>query len=206
LASVDGVGRFDDHPFASGAREVLPPGDARVATGRVCEVDCEVAGGPERVWIDLAELVENVEMPEVTGESLHFALGGQHLEWGETEVIDAVHGPAARGPRILEEAVRLITDVPARFYGLRDRGRLVEGAQGDIVLFDPTTIGPGTPEIRTDLPAHGTRLFSQPDGIQAVLVNGTEVVVEGKPNGAVPGRVLRSGRDTRTVSLVPSRR
>jgi N-acyl-D-aspartate/D-glutamate deacylase len=103
----------------------------------------------------------------------------------------------------IEEAIRLITDVPARFYGLHDRGRLVQGALADIVILDPAAIGPGTPEIRADLPAGGMRLFSQPDGIHAVLVNGTEVVTSGKPTGALPGSVLRSGRDTKTVPLNP---
>lgn len=101
----------------------------------------------------------------------------------------------------LEEAVRLISDVPARFYGLRDRGRLVEGARADMVVFDPASVGPGTLQIRTDLPAKGMRLFSQADGVKAVFVNGTEVVAGGQPTGALPGSVLRSGRDTQTVPL-----
>jgi N-acyl-D-aspartate/D-glutamate deacylase len=106
-----------------------------------------------------------------------------------------------RGLLPLEEAVRLISDVPARFYGLRGRGRLVPGACADIVVFDPAAIGPGTPEIRRDLPSQGKRLFSQPDGIDAVLVNGTEVASKGELTGSLPGAVLRSGRDTRTVQL-----
>ncbi len=36
-------------------------------------------------------------------------------------------------------------------------------------------------------------------GIRHVLVNGTEIAREGEFTGAVPGRVLHSGRDTATV-------
>ncbi len=36
-------------------------------------------------------------------------------------------------------------------------------------------------------------------GVGHVLVNGTEIVRDGAFTGAVPGRVLRSGRDTDTV-------
>ncbi len=39
----------------------------------------------------------------------------------------------------LEEAVQLITQVPASLYGLVDRGELREGAFADVVVFDPQT-------------------------------------------------------------------
>ena len=36
----------------------------------------------------------------------------------------------------IEEAVKMITETPARIMGLADRGRLREGFVADIVIFD----------------------------------------------------------------------
>ncbi|HEY6530911.1 MAG TPA: amidohydrolase family protein [Acidimicrobiales bacterium] len=100
-----------------------------------------------------------------------------------------------------EEAVRLITQVPAELHGLRDRGVLREGAWADVVVFDEATVGSEPPETRADLPAGGRRLFAGSTGVGHVLVNGEEIVVDGASTDRRPGRVLRSGRDTTTPSL-----
>ena len=46
-------------------------------------------------------------------------------------------GEGVRKRRLLswEEAVHQLTEVPARLYGLRDRGRLEEGCFADVVIF-----------------------------------------------------------------------
>ncbi|WP_068181736.1 amidohydrolase family protein [Mycobacterium sp. UM_CSW] len=99
----------------------------------------------------------------------------------------------------LEEAVRLITDVPARFYGLTERGRIEPGWHADLVLFDPATVDHGPERTRYDLPAGAPRLVADAYGITSVLVGGVEVCRDGAATGALPGTVLRSGRDTETV-------
>jgi N-acyl-D-aspartate/D-glutamate deacylase len=101
----------------------------------------------------------------------------------------------------LEEAVHLITDVPARLYGLVDRGRLEVGNHADIVVLDPATVDSEPIAMRTDLPGGAARLYADSHGIDHVLVNGTPLVVDGALTADRPGTVLRSGRDTRTPDM-----
>ena len=101
----------------------------------------------------------------------------------------------------LEEAVRQITDVPAQLYGLRERGRLEVGWHADVVVFDPARIAKGPTYTRFDLPAGAGRLYADAQGIAHVIVGGTEIVRGSEFTGALPGTVLRSGRDTETVAL-----
>ncbi len=109
-----------------------------------------------------------------------------------------------RGLMPIEEAVNLLTEVPARLYGLTERGRLQEGWHADIVVIDPETVGAQEVRMRFDLPTGAPRLYGGADGIDHVIVNGTEIVDHGEFTDARPGTLLRSGRDTETV--VGSRR
>jgi N-acyl-D-aspartate/D-glutamate deacylase len=101
----------------------------------------------------------------------------------------------------LEEAINLLTAAPAGLYGLRDRGVIAEGMAADLVVFDPDTVGSTAAAIRHDLPGGAGRFCKEATGIEQVLVNGDVIVQDGQFTDARPGRVLRSGRDTRTVAL-----
>ncbi len=101
----------------------------------------------------------------------------------------------------LEEAVHLLTEVPADLYGLNDRGRLSEGAKADILIFDEDTIGSDPIAMRYDLPASAGRLYAEARGVDHVLVNGEEIVTDGAFTDARPGTILRSGTDTTTPKL-----
>lgn len=105
----------------------------------------------------------------------------------------------------VEEAVEMMTDRPARHYGLRDRGRIEPGWHADLVVFDPSTVASAPAELVADLPGGGERLVAGSVGVDHVWVAGVEVVVDGTATAARPGRVLRSGRDTATVSLAQVR-
>lgn len=93
----------------------------------------------------------------------------------------------------LEEAVRLVTAVPAERYGLHGRGRLAPGYAADLVLFDPARVAMRPTEMVYDLPRGQRRLLQRAEGIVDVLVNGAPVVADGAPTGRRPGRVLRGG-------------
>jgi N-acyl-D-aspartate/D-glutamate deacylase len=102
-------------------------------------------------------------------------------------------GPAVRDLGLLriEDAVRLLTDVPARLYGLDGRGRVAPGAHADLVVFDPATVGPGREHTVDDLPGGASRIVVDGIGVDRVLVAGTEIVSGGAFTGATPGTVLR---------------
>lgn len=129
---------------------------------------------------------------------------GAHLDlMCQANYTTAVLGQSVRerGVLGLEEAVHLLTDVPARLFGLRERGRIAEGWHADLVVFDPDTVDTEPALERHDLPAGGLRLYAESVGIEHVLVAGQAIVEHGKLTGALPGTVLRSGRDTETVTI-----
>src|SRR3954454_17377238 len=110
-------------------------------------------------------------------------------------------GDCLRGRKLvpLERAVQMLTDDPARLFGLRERGRVQEGFHADLVLFDPERIAADKATLVHDLPGDSPRLDAKAIGVTAVWVNGVEVIRDDTVTGAVPGTVLRSGRDTATV-------
>ena len=83
----------------------------------------------------------------------------------------------------LEEAIRRITSVPARRFGLDGRGLVAEGQAADLVVFDPARIA-------------DRATYEQPlrraEGVRHVLVNGEFVLRDGRLTAARPGRALRS--------------
>jgi N-acyl-D-amino-acid deacylase len=82
----------------------------------------------------------------------------------------------------LEDAVRRMTSLPARTFGLQDRGLIRVGCAADMVLFDPERVAD-----RATL----THPHSYSVGFALVLVNGSVVVENDALTGGRPGKVLR---------------
>jgi N-acyl-D-aspartate/D-glutamate deacylase len=87
-----------------------------------------------------------------------------------------------RGIVSLESAIRSMTSLPASVFGIKDRGRICEGAFADLAVFDPA-------KVRDR--ATYTDPHQLAEGMSYVLVNGIVVVDDGKFTNATPGRVLR---------------
>jgi N-acyl-D-aspartate/D-glutamate deacylase len=186
IAEAEGKAPFDamlDLAIADGLKtQFTPPmaGDS--------EADWQARG---RVWLDDRAVIGASD-------------AGAHLDMIDTFAIATqVLGNGVRRHRAvtLAEAVRQLTDVPARLYGLRERGRLQEGWWADVTVFDADAVGSGPTYTRYDLPAGAGRLYADAHGIEHVLVNGVEIVRGSEHTGALPGTVLRSGRDTDTVEV-----
>lgn len=98
-----------------------------------------------------------------------------------------VFGRYVRGRHVFDtaEAVRRMTSLPARQFGLRDRGTIALGMHADLVVFDDAHV--------VDRATYESP-FAAPDGIRDVYVNGRAVVRDNAVTGARPGRVLRNGR------------
>jgi N-acyl-D-aspartate/D-glutamate deacylase len=84
----------------------------------------------------------------------------------------------------LEEAVRKMTSLSARRFGLAGRGEVRVGWHADLVLFDPATV-------------RDTATFDAPrqvaDGIDAVWVNGVLSYRDGQPTGERAGHFVARG-------------
>jgi N-acyl-D-aspartate/D-glutamate deacylase len=153
--------------------------------------------GDEQSWKQRAE-VWNDDRVLIGGSD-----AGAHLDrMLGSQYTTAFLADSIRGRKLvsLERTVQLITDAPARLFGLTGRGRVEVGGFADLVVFDPQTVGAEPAHLVEDLPGGTARLFSDAVGIVRVLVGGVETVVDGVNTGTLPGAVLRSGRDTETVA------
>jgi N-acyl-D-aspartate/D-glutamate deacylase len=107
--------------------------------------------------------------------------GRPHPRWAGS--FARVLGHYVRDVGVLElaEAVHKMTAMPARRFGLPDRGLLADGYNADLVVFDPQRIADGATYDDPLAPPHGVR---------CVVVGGRIVVDGGEVTDARPGRVL----------------
>jgi N-acyl-D-amino-acid deacylase len=87
----------------------------------------------------------------------------------------------------LETAVHKMTALPAKTFGLNDRGALNPGMAADITIFDAADV---------DDAATFTHPIQRSKGIDTVIVNGAVVWRDGNSTGEHPGQVLTRGLST----------
>ena len=82
----------------------------------------------------------------------------------------------------LEDAIRKMTSAVAERLLIPDRGLLRPGMYADVVVFDPERIQENSTYEKP---------LQLSTGMRAVLVNGVEIVRDGRHTGAKPGRIVR---------------
>jgi len=81
----------------------------------------------------------------------------------------------------LPQAIRRLTSLPATNLGIAQRGALRPGYYADLAIFDPRTIADRSTYAEPQVYAVGMR---------HVFVNGAQVLRDGEPTGATPGRFV----------------
>jgi N-acyl-D-amino-acid deacylase len=81
----------------------------------------------------------------------------------------------------LENAVRMMTSLPADLLQMKNRGMLKKGYKADIAIFDPDT-------IKDNATFTDSRQYST--GTEYVIVNGKISIENGEYDGALNGRLL----------------
>jgi len=110
--------------------------------------------------------------------------GLQHPRtWG---CFPRVLGTYVREQEVLtwEQAIRKMTSLSARAFGLAGRGRLLPGMVADICVFDPVRIGHAGTYLQPDV---------APEGVELVTLAGRVALRGGTYTGERGGRVLRAG-------------
>ena len=94
----------------------------------------------------------------------------------------------------LEQAHQKMSQLPAWFADMRNRGTLRVGDWADIMVYNMDELGLlyDKPRFETDFPGGEKRLVQKPTGLRNVIVNGVVTFVGNDCTGALPGKLLRS--------------
>lgn len=203
--------------------DTYSPANAGLTGRRVYEIAAERGTDPFDTLIDIvvADDLRTVVWPSATDnddaswqlraeiwDNEHVMIGGSdagaHLDrmCGSNYPTKWI-GDCIRGRQLttMERAIQMMTTEPAALFGLRDRGQVAEGFHADLFVFNPDTVDAEMVRLVEDLPGDSSRLMCDAIGVDLVVVNGTPIVRDGKDTGAIPGKVLRAGVDTATVSV-----
>jgi N-acyl-D-aspartate/D-glutamate deacylase len=100
----------------------------------------------------------------------------------------------------LEFLVRKLSSDTAKAYGLTDRGELRPGLLADINVIDFERLRLFRPEAIHDLPAGGKRLVQRVEGYRYTVKSGQVTFEDGRHTGALPGGLVRGGREAVILS------
>lgn len=124
---------------------------------------------------------------DAVGTAPHGKMGEDRVHPRCYGTFTRVLGHYARGQGVLTsaQAIRKMTDLPARRLGLERRGLVREGWYADIVVYNPVTV---QDRATYDSPHQYSA------GIDATIVNGRVAWLTGAHTGVRAGRVLRKPR------------
>jgi N-acyl-D-aspartate/D-glutamate deacylase len=95
----------------------------------------------------------------------------------------------------IEFLVRKLSSDTARAYGMHKRGELKPGYLADLNVIDFDRLRLHRPEAIYDLPTGGRRLVQRVDGYRYTVKSGAVTLENGEFTGALPGGLVRGGRD-----------
>jgi len=173
---------------ALAGRNLQQIADARGVSPAQAAIDVLLAGGASIVSFNMAE--DDIRLFMRQPWTMTSSDGELSLP-GPSRPHPRGHGAFARKLALyvrerhvqtIEDAVRAMTSLSARVFGLVERGELRPGAMADLVVFDPATI--------QDRATYEDP-FPVATGVSWVVVNGQVAVADGVPTGVLAGRVLR---------------
>ena len=157
-------------------------------TGIDLAIELQLEGGFSAIYhaMDEGDVIRIMQHPlamfETDGDAVGYGIGYPHpRSYG---AFARVLGRYVRELEALtlEEAIRKMTSMPARWLGRSDMGVLAEGMRADVTVFDPEVIQ----DRATYADPHQYSV-----GVTDVLVNGVPVILQGALTGERPGRWIR---------------
>jgi N-acyl-D-aspartate/D-glutamate deacylase len=190
----DGDARYDCDPANSLASIAMARGVSPAAAfiELALETEGQVVANMPFLNQDLSAVAEMLDDPLVT---LGLADAGAHVG----QIMDAsqptfllTYWIRERERWSIQEAIRRLTSDTADLFGIRQRGRLVEGNFADVNVIDFDGLRLPQPQYVNDFPNGAGRFIQGSSGYDYTIVNGEVFMDHGEHTGALAGQMLRS--------------